>query len=319
MNGPPEFTQSSGIFSLLPASNHLIGGNADRQENRSANSQAIVFPLAHRDAEAMPIVRTNRVRTLEDIREELTKREKDLIWIPFPLSQVRVERDHIIVGDTKLRLRSEGLRRLCKSFQAPINYLTSMPPRLRARVLQHHFRSGRLADSKLTDKKSCIVSRGDRFVALGRTDLFPLDNAPVIQAICDGIGADAQTLEITVSRLQDGAVSLDIVSPKFAKEVRLGDVVRAGLHIEHSQLDGYATQVMAFVHRLICSNGLIQRQCLGETARSTPRTRRLPSDHPEARQMQMAQIRKLVAETWSGLGKRLETIRRLRDKGAEAQ
>ena len=195
----------------------------------------------------------------------------------------------------------------------------SLTPKLRAHVLQHHFRSRKLVDSKLTDKTSCIVNHDDHFLDLGRTDLFTLDNAAVVQAMCDGIRAEAQALEVKSFLVKDATVSFDVVSPRLSEEVRRGDIVQAGLHIEHSQFHGIATQAMAYFLRLVCENGSVQRQCVGENHRSTPRTRRLSASRPEAREMQMSQIRTLVANTWSGLGKRLETIRRLRDKKAEAK
>jgi hypothetical protein len=225
----------------------------------------------------------------------------------------------MIAGDREFHLGEEGFRRLCKRLQAPAEYLATFKPDLRARVLQDHLAEGRFAASRVTDKTSCVVSRDGDFLDLGRSDLFTLDGSAVVQALREGVGDDAAVLEVQNLHMDDETISLDVVSPRIAEEVRPGDILRAGVHVAHSHLDGYATEVMAYVHRLMCLNGLVQRQCLGKKRGSTPRTRRLPAFRTHVREMQMAQVRKLVADAWSGLREKLAAIRRLRDKAVEVQ
>ena len=255
----------------------------------------------------------NRLRTLDAVLTQIREREAGVCRDQFPLSEIRVERDRLIAGDKEFRLSDEGLRQLCKRFCAPAPYLNSLSSKLRASILQEHFAEGRFADHKLTDKNSYIRSRGGDFLDLGRSDLFSLDNASVVQAVRDGLGDNA-TLEVQDFRLDDEFFRLDVASPQIATEVRRGDVLHGGVHVTHSQRDGQATQVMPYIVRLVCENGLVQRECLGVERGSTPRTRRLPADRPEAKEMQLAQIRKLVAKSLSGLGKKLEAIGQLQDK-----
>jgi hypothetical protein len=191
-----------------------------------------------------------------------------------------------------------------------------LSPGLRARILQEHFQKGRCPDAKLTDKTSSIISRGETFLDLGRSDLFTLDHVAVVTAICEAVGGNGSDLEVRNLCLNDHSMTLDLVSPQLAEEVRPGDVLRGGLHVAHSEYYGQATQIMGYVLRLLCINGLLQRQCLGESRRSTPRTRRLAMSHPEAREMQMDQIRKIVARTWSGQEK-LAAISQLQNKEVE--
>ena len=186
-----------------------------------------------------------------------------------------------------------------------------------ARIIQEHFNEGRFADPKLTDGTSCIVSRDGAFLGLGRFDLLTLDNVAIVQAVWEGVGTDAPALEVQNLHWDDESFALEVVSPRLAEEIRPGDVIRAGVHVNHSQLDGEATQVMAYVLRLLCENGLVQRQCLGEKRGSTPRARRLPADRPEAREMQIAQVSRLITDIWGGLQEKLAAIRRLQDKRVE--
>jgi hypothetical protein len=279
-----------------------------------ANKEAAAGTEGAAESRATSTVRTNKARTLDDVVSEIANQEARLQRERFPVSRLRIDGDRVIAGGKEFRLGMEGFRRLCKSFKAPAEYLASLKPDLRARVLQAHFEEGRFGDAKLNDKTSCIVSRDGALLDVGRIDLFTLDNGAVLQAAREGIGNPASTLEVQNFHLEDESFVIDLVSPQLAEEVRPGDLLHGGVHVKHSLFDGQATQVMAYVVRLICANGLVQRQCLGEKRRSTPRTRRLAAGRPAAKEMQMAQIRKLVADTWTGLQQKLGAIRRLRDK-----
>jgi len=287
----------------------------------TANKQSAVgvsIPVLE-EGGGVSIGRTNRPQTLNDALAQVTEREAGLRRTPFPLSQVRVVPGRLIVGEREFLLGDEGMHRLCRRFQAPAEYLARLKPQLRAHILQEHFAEGRDSGRKLGDRNSCIVSRDDSFIDLARSDLFNLDSTDVLRAVGEGVGAHASTLEVQNLHLDDESFALEVVSPRLAEEVRAGDVIRAGVHVSHSQLDGKATQVMAYLLRQICTNGVVQRECLGEKRRSTPRARRLSAERPEAREMQIAQIRKLVADTWSGLGNKLEAIRRLQDKPVQVR
>jgi hypothetical protein len=266
-----------------------------------------------------PNGRANKPRTLDETLAEVTAAESGLNRDRFPASQLRVEPGHVIAGEMEFRLGAEGLRRLCRRFQAPADYLRRLNPELRSRVLEHHFAQGRYADRNLTDRTTCIISRDGNFLDLGRSDLLTLSNGAVLQSVREGVGTDAASLEVQGLRLDDESFAVDVVSPSVAEEVRPGDIIRAGVQVSHSPLGGQATQVMAYVHRLLCANGLVQRQCLGAKRGSTPRARRLSAERPESREMQMAQIRKLVADTWGGLQEKLTAIRGLRDKRVEVR
>src|SRR5262249_8839671 len=77
--------------------------------------------------------------------------------------------------------------------------------------------------------------------------------------------------------------------------------------------------IESFAFRLVCSNGLVQRQCLGRkgTARSRPRTRRLPGRYEHAHQQQREQIGRLASEAWQRLRRMSEGIRDLQQRKFE--
>lgn len=290
-NGANSRGTGENVFAIAPANSEVVPGT-----------------------EAMPLIgRVNKPRTLDELDRELAAQEAGLQRCRFPVSEIRVEPGRLIAGRREFLLTDAGERRLCKRFQAPAEYVATIKPSFRALLLQDHLFEGRYADDKLSDKNSCLLIRGDTFLDLGRSDLYTLNNATVVEAVREGVGSAAAELEVRGFHVDDESFALDTVSPQLAEEVRPGDILRAGVHVEHSQLNGQATQVMAYVTRLVCKNGMVHRECLGQS-RSTPRTRRLSVDRPEAKEMQKAQIRKLVAETWGGLKEKLGVIRRLRDK-----
>jgi hypothetical protein len=80
----------------------------------------------------------------------------------------------------------------------------------------------------------------------------------------------------------------------------------AALRLEDAQL---ATRVEGFLYRLACTNGAVHRECLGP--RRSPRTRRLPAAHPEAKSRQRGQIRRLAADALKTVNERLQGLQRL--------
>src|SRR5205823_1774029 len=63
--------------------------------------------------------------------------------------------------------------------------------------------------------------------------------------------------------------------------------------------------------------GLVHRECLASEHRSTPRTRRIPVNRPQAKEMQINQIRKLVADNFKRLEQKLAAIEQLQRKRIE--
>ena len=266
------------------------------------------------------ITATNKPRqSLPEAIRDLIEYESGVENELFPVSQLRVEADRIMTGEREYRLEEEGFRRLCSRFHAPADYLTRLHPDLRARVLESHFREGYLASSKLTDATSNILSRNGAFLNLCRADLLALDSSAVLQGVQDGVGEEAVYLEVQDCRIRDEGFCIDIVSPRMADEVRVGDVIEGGIRVEHSFVSEFATTMQSYVVRLKCKNGLVQRECSSgkRGPRSKPRTRRLPRDRVDARAAQQEQIRRLAAEIWGQLREKLDAINRLKDEPFE--
>jgi hypothetical protein len=124
-------------------------------------------------------------------------------------------------------------------------------------------------------------------------------------------------MEVQDLHIEDEAFRLDIVSPSISSEVRPGDAVEAGVRVEYGYTGDSATTLSAYVVRLLCDNGMTYRECA--EPRRTARTRRLDAGRPDAEQLQLEQIRKLVANIKRRLGEKLEGIRRLPQERADVQ
>jgi hypothetical protein len=234
------------------------------------------------------------------------------------LTHLRVDGDRIITKDREFHVNHEGFGRLCGHLRAPSDYLEKLPPKLRNDLLTFHLQSLGRADRGLNDSSSHLVHRNGTFIDLGRADLRRLGAGEVLDAVREGFDGDADTFEVEELEIDHEAFRLDIVSPRVATEVRRGDVIQAGVRVEHAYTGERATTVLAFVVRLICSNGMVHRECLG-SSRRTPRTRRLNADREDAGMLQIEQIRSLTIEARKGLQSKLDAIRKLEKEPADVR
>ena len=190
-----------------------------------------------------------------------------------------------------------------------------LSPKLRDDLFAFHLRSMGQGRGRLNDGSSRIIHRDGVFIDLGRTDLHTLGGGEVLHAVRDGFGSDAATFEVQELEIRDEAFRLDIVSPSVFAEVRPGDVIEAGVRVEHAYTGERATTVMAFVVRLVCSNGMVHRECVA--SRRTARTRRLDANREDAGILQVGQIRRMTEEIRKELEPKLVAIGRLAEERAD--
>jgi hypothetical protein len=183
--------------------------------------------------------------------------------------------------------------RLFAKAGAPVTYLAERSIDLRIVALREHLAQGDLGTSPRP-----ILLNGHLFT-LHSGNLVELTHAELLGAITDALGNHADRLVVSRTHQADGRVELELVSSEKALEIRPGDVVTAGLHIEHSRYGEQATQIQTFVYRLICANGMMRRECVA--TQGIVRTRKLPVHHPQAKELLLDQVRRLTARTWGGL------------------
>jgi hypothetical protein len=248
----------------------------------------------------------NVTEALQDLNaHEETLREQRLVT-----NSLRIENDAICVGNERRRLSSDALTRLCKRVSAPPAYLLDLDSEVRAKLLQYHLDRGDLHSDSVV-----IISRDDECLGFARPDLCRLTGPEVLQAVLDGLSVP----EITVNRLQlcdNHLLQLELVSQGANTEVAPGDVLLAGLKVTHSLIGDQATWVESFILRLVCKNGLTHREC---SSQRSSRTRQLPVHRTDARQLQIDQVRRLTAGTWTSLRNRLQALQGLQGETIDAE
>ena len=248
--------------------------------------------------------------TFDRARSEVSMADSRYQEHRLPWDQLFAVPGAIRAGERTFQLEDSGLARVCGQVGAPATYLPSLPEDLQATLLNHHFR-----EDEASRKIACIIACGDRLVGLGRGDLGRIAGEEVVEAVMEGSGRQESELEVVNLHLDDSAFELDVVSPFSSSEITPGDVIQAGVRIRYSPTNEFATTVEAFALRLVCLNGMTQRECLGP--RRTPRTRRLPSSHPDAGRLQRDQIRRLTDESWKRIERRLHGLHELTTQPAD--
>ncbi|HTB11110.1 MAG TPA: DUF932 domain-containing protein [Bryobacteraceae bacterium] len=239
-------------------------------------------------------------------------RDREYVEVPLGHGELKFVEEGLRFDGRILKADRETRLRLLAKVGAPTAYWEEHTPSFQAEALSEHARRfdfGR--------EPKAVLQNGDLFTLVD-PDLTNLSIADVLRAIAEELGADADHL--LVARIEDTGelVEAELFSPMQATEVRRGDVVQSGISVLHAPYGKQATQIQAFIYRLICSNGMTRRECVSRD--NIVRTRRLPPDrYANARELQLSQIRRLVRRTWTSLRAHLDAFRATRERGADVE
>lgn len=104
----------------------------------------------------------------------------------------------------------------------------------------------------------------------------PMDNVDLAESIFpmfQDMGVDVASMEITETRFY-----AKVVQPKVRGEVKVGDVVQAGLVITNSEVGLGALKVEPMLYRLVCENGMVMGESLQGGFRRMHLGRRIAGD-----------------------------------------
>ncbi len=226
-----------------------------------------------------------------------------------PLEHLKVTGGALIFDGNSLPLEENSRSRLLAKVGAPIGYLKNRSTNLQLDVLREHLEQGDFGHIP-----KVVTRRGELFT-ISRGELIELTHSEVLAAIGDSLGQDSSALSVSKIEEADGQLELELVSTSKSLEIRPGDVVKAGLHIQHSRYGDEATQIQTFIYRLICSNGMTRRECVSRDG--IVRTRRLATDHPRGKDLLLDQIRRLTARTWKQLEPQLAELSATSERKAD--
>jgi hypothetical protein len=242
--------------------------------------------------------------TLTDLREQIARSNADVV--EMPVSNLDFEADGLCYDQGFLRVDEMAFRRLCGLVKAPPSYLERHSPELRAAVLAAHARLGDFG------RRPVIVARGESLLTIVRGHLVNLSELEVIDGVTDILGPESDRLVLSKIVSDVDRLEVELVSPAKATEVRVGDIIHGGLSIVHSRYGEKATVIQSFIKRLVCQNGMTQREC--PTINGIGRTRRVPITRPGGRETQLNQIRLLTRQAWNSLEARLEAVKDTSDQ-----
>lgn len=225
------------------------------------------------------------------------------------VDHLRLTEDSLTFDKSRVPLNQAGRNRLFNKVGAPAEYLSSRSTDVQIVALGDHLQQGDFGSEVK------IVLRNGQLFTIRSDRLVELTHSDVLNAIGESLGEGADALNLSRIDYGDGRLELDLTSPAKTLEVRPGDVVTAGLHIEHSRYRDQATQVHGFVYRLICENGMTRRECV--SADGIVRIRRLPASHPHGKEMLLDQVRRLTARAWRSLESQLLELRATSERKAD--
>ena len=224
-------------------------------------------------------------------------------------SPVVVEPGRLRIGDDNLLLTDEGWDRLAKHCGASSTYWAQFNQSFRSEIAQYHFDHDQAFSPKSLRGGREAIAVNDQFLGLRQSNLVHLDYSSVVQAVIDGLGTDAQYFTVNRLMLTAESIFVELKTSRRTRAVKVGDVVQGGIAFSHSFLGTTPTNVELFVFRLICSNGLALRHCIGHAAIS--RSRRLKNRDNNSAANAMSQIERLTQERMSHLDALLESLSQL--------
>jgi len=228
---------------------------------------------------------------------------------PVPIERLAIADAALIFGKSSISLGQDARNRLFEKVGAPATYLEKRSIDVQMVALRDHIRQGGFG------RAAKPVLRDGELFTLRCDDLIELTHSEVLNAVAESLGDSVDGLKLSRIDYTDGRLELDLVSSEKAIEVRRGDLVTAGLHIEHSRYGNQATQVQAFVYRLVCENGMTRRECI--SGDGIVRIRKLPASHPGGKELLLDQVRRLAARTWQNLEPQLRELRATSERHAD--
>jgi hypothetical protein len=228
---------------------------------------------------------------------------------PVPLNSLEPTEDRLIFGSNSVPMNQDARDRLFEKLGAPSAYLKKRSTDVQILALRDHFRQGDFGPEPK------LVLRDGKLFTIRSDNLIELGHVDVLNGVAESLGQSVDSLHLSRIDYADGRLELDLVSPTKTIEVRRGDVVTGGLHIEHSRYGDQATQIQGFVYRLVCENGMTRRECV--SAEGIVRIRKLPASHPRGKELLLDQVRRLTARTWQSLEPQLLELLATADRRAD--
>ncbi len=248
---------------------------------------------------------------LKDLVGSVADRDAEFEELSVPSENLAFREDVLACNGREFRMDQHSRDNLFEGVNAPASYWQKHSAGFQALALSEHAGRG-----DFTDRPMLVIRKG-ALVTLVRNRLLRLPNAAVLGAVLEALGREGESLSVAKLEHESERLEVELVSPSKTVDVRVGDIVMGGIHIIHGWHSDQPTLIQSFVYRLTCRNGMTRREC--GSGNGLARTRKLPVDYPNARELQLDQIRRLTVQHWNGLQRQLEVLRATSERGANVQ
>jgi hypothetical protein len=155
-------------------------------------------------------------------------------------------------SDRTLELTDHALGQILARLGIPAQYFNRCPSNLQWAQANHWIQN------VPGDKNTMLrLVQGNRVRAALSESYTAFDDVDVVPMVADVLDGEDCRVHADFSAEY---THLRITFPKTATEVKVGDVVQAGVHISNSEVGCRAVHVDALVHRLVCTNGLVSSE-----------------------------------------------------------
>ena len=297
-------TSTTASVPVIVADDNMAGSNV--MLSSSPPAESTVFEDGEWEEDFSDLVDPN----VDALVERLQQLDRAFTCVPVtPHTQIRVDADQLSIGDDNLSLNQLGWERLAKQYGAPWRYWTQIEPKFRAEIAKYHVDRDRKLSGARPDAGLEAIAFENRFLGFRPSHLTHLEFTLVMQAVMRGLGPDSRYFTVNRVQITDESIRVELKTAHRVKAVEVDDIVEGGIAFSHSFLGTTPTNVELFVFRLICSNGLALRHCIGHTAIS--RSRRLKNRDNNSVADAMSQIERLTQERMSHLDALLESLSQL--------
>jgi len=243
--------------------------------------------------------------TLADIRNALAERDGNRSFLMARRDEVRLSDDgRLVTSGGRHALSDKSRVWLARQAGIPVHFFRELSADLQAVLFNRLFPLS--ASARELPDELRVSLQGEVVVGFSGGQFPLLSNLKVLEAALDtappGLKENENAFEVGHFEL-NGRFGLSLVSRDLSAEPRVGDVVRAGIDIDHSDAGERGTQISSYFLRLVCRNGMLARVCEhGEALR-------VRRGGPESHESVLNRIRHLAGLAWTDLSGGLRLLR----------
>lgn len=241
--------------------------------------------------------------TLQEVLDQLTAHSKSLHEIGVMANELSIGVDgRLVVHGDALCLGPEARAALARFVRIPATGFDALDEEERSFLFNRRF--PRLVPSS---ERLMIRAKDKTATAVVSADALRPSSAEVLNVVLEESPGDmaSHRADWRVDRFKlNGHLELSLTSARLAIEPRVGDIVQAGVRIEHSETQRSATVLATALYRLVCSNGAIVEAC-----RASRTVDFKGAERPDTRSAALAAIRSRAKEVWRNAKENLKALK----------